>query len=180
MIATIRAFARSSSTLAAVVALVAAPSYGDAPATKPSPREAIAQAIAASMNEHEVPGVSIAVVNDYQLDWAEGFGVLKAGETSPVTPTTLFQAASISKPVAALAALRTVELGKLTLDEDVNHRLTSWHIPDSPLLSARSVTLQHLLSHSAGLDRARLCRLCQRPERAHAAASAGRFAAGQF
>jgi CubicO group peptidase (beta-lactamase class C family) len=150
MIATIRVL-RGLMTLAALVALLAAPSYGDAPTTKSPPREQIARAIAASMKEHEVPGVSIAVVNDYQLDWAEGFGVLKAGETSPVTPTTLFQAASISKPVAALAALRTVELGKLTLDEDVNRRLTSWHIPDSPLLSARPVTLQHLLSHTAGL-----------------------------
>jgi CubicO group peptidase (beta-lactamase class C family) len=98
-----------------------------------------------------VPGVSIAVVNDYRLDWAEGFGVLKAGESQPVTPTTLFQAASISKPVAALAALRTVELGKLLLDEDVNPRLTSWHIPDSQLASGRPVTLRRLLSHTAGL-----------------------------
>jgi CubicO group peptidase (beta-lactamase class C family) len=149
MIASIRVF-RGLVTLAAVGALLAAPSYGDPPATKPSPRESIAEAIAASMKQHEVPGVSIAVVNNYQIDWADGFGVLKAGESNPITPTTLFQAASISKPVAALAALRTVELGKLTLEEDVNRRLTSWHIPANPLLTT-PITLRHLLSHTAGL-----------------------------
>lgn len=150
MTATIRVL-RDLTTLAAVVALLAAPSYGDAPATKASPQEKIAEVIAASMKQHEVPGVSIAVVNSYEIDWAHGYGVLKAGETNPVTPTTLFQAASISKPVAALAALRTVELGKLTLEEDVNRRLTSWHFPDSPLLT-KPITLRNLLSHTAGLS----------------------------
>ncbi len=131
--------------------LSATPAYAVTPATAEARREQVAQAIAASMKTHEVPGVSIAVVEDYRLDWAGGYGVLKAGESTPVTPPTLFQAASISKPVAALAALRTVELGKLTLDEDVDQRLTSWHIPASPLSAGRPVTLRRLLSHTAGL-----------------------------
>jgi CubicO group peptidase (beta-lactamase class C family) len=151
MTAIIQTF-RALATVIAVTMLSAASVLADAPATKAPPREQIAEAIAASMKQHEVLGVSIAVVNNYEIEWADGFGVLKAGETNPVTPTTLFQAASISKPVAAIAALRTVELGKLTLDEDVNRRLTSWHIPDSPLLALGPITLRRLLSHTAGLS----------------------------
>jgi CubicO group peptidase (beta-lactamase class C family) len=117
------------------------------------PRRAqVADAITAAIERHQVPGVSIAVVNDYRIDWADGFGVVAAGGSKPVTSTTMFQAASISKPVAALAALRTVELGKLQLDEDVNPRLTSWHIPPSPLTAGRPITLRRLLSHTAGLN----------------------------
>ncbi|MGD9721942.1 MAG: serine hydrolase domain-containing protein [Pirellulales bacterium] len=120
------------------------------PADTDARRAAVAEAITAAMQKHAVPGVSIAVVNDYKIDWAQGFGVLKAGEDQPVSPTTLFQAASVSKPVAALVALRTVQLGKLTLDEDVDRRLLSWHFPPSQLL-IKPITLRHLLSHSAGL-----------------------------
>lgn len=121
-------------------------------AVETSPQAQIAAAAADAMKRHEVPGVSIAVVDDFQVAWAEGFGVATVGSSNPVTPTTLFQAASISKPVSALAALRSVELGKLSLDEDVKGRLISWHVPDSPLLVGRPVTLRRLLSHSAGLS----------------------------
>src|SRR5262249_11858770 len=64
---------------------------------------------------------------------------------------TLFQAASISKPLAALAALRLVEDGTLALDEDVNAQLTSWKVPANEFTAVQQVTLRHLLSHSAGL-----------------------------
>jgi CubicO group peptidase (beta-lactamase class C family) len=120
-------------------------------ATSETRRALVVDAITAAMKQHEVPGVGIAVVNDYRLDWADGFGVARAGDDKRVTAETRFQAASISKPVAALAVMRTVELQKLTLDEDVNQRLTSWHIPSSPLMKGRPVTLRKLLSHSAGL-----------------------------
>jgi CubicO group peptidase (beta-lactamase class C family) len=69
----------------------------------------------------------------------------------PVTTETLFQAGSISKPVAALAALRLVQEGKLSLDEDVNAKLVSWKLPDSEFTREKKVTLRGLLTHSAGL-----------------------------
>jgi CubicO group peptidase (beta-lactamase class C family) len=68
-----------------------------------------------------------------------------------VTPRTLFQAASISKPVAALAALRLVEQGLLSLDEDVNARFVSWKVPENEFTKTEKVTLRRLLSHTAGL-----------------------------
>jgi CubicO group peptidase (beta-lactamase class C family) len=107
--------------------------------------------LAARMAELKVPGVSIAVINDGAIEWAKGYGVAEAGTETPVTPRTLFQAASISKPVAALAALRLVEKGTLTLDEDVNARLKSWKVPENEFTRTEKVTLRRLLSHTAGL-----------------------------
>src|SRR5438105_4130872 len=70
--------------------------------------------LAERMAALHVPGVSIAVIHDGRLEWARGFGVTKVGG-SPVTPDTLFQAASISKPVTALAVMRLVDAGKVNL-----------------------------------------------------------------
>src|SRR4051812_6472576 len=103
------------------------------------------------MRLYNVPGLSIAVIDDFKIAWARGYGVKEAGSNAPVTGRTLFQAASISKPVAAVGALTLVESGKLSLDEAVNHRLKSWQIPENELTAERAVTLRHLLSHSSGL-----------------------------
>jgi len=102
------------------------------------------------MAYYHTPGVSIAVINNGELEWACGFGVREQGKPEPVTPETLFQAASISKPIFALGILRLVEQGRLDLDEDVNKRLTSWKIPPVGTWQPR-ITLRQILSHSAGL-----------------------------
>ena len=102
------------------------------------------------MRFYRVPGVSVAVINDGRIEWARGWGETEAGSGIAVDTTTLFQAASISKPVAAVAALRLVEQGHLSLDEDVNTRLRSWRVPESPFTATEKVTLRRLLSHSAG------------------------------
>ena len=98
---------------------------------------------------HRTPGVSVAVINDFEVEWTRGFGLRKAGASGAVTPTTLFQAGSISKPTFALAVMRLVEDGRLDLDEDVNQYLTSWRVPAVGSWQPR-VTLRHLLSHTAG------------------------------
>src|SRR5215212_5602959 len=102
------------------------------------------------MAYYHTPGVSIAVINNGELEWACGFGVREQGKPEAVTPETLFQAASISKPIFALGVLRLVEQGRLDLDEDVNQRLTSWKIPPVGTWQPR-ITLRQILSHSAGL-----------------------------
>jgi CubicO group peptidase (beta-lactamase class C family) len=107
--------------------------------------------IAARMTFYRVPGVSIAVIDHGAIEWARGYGVARAGEPDPVTSDTMFQAASISKPVAAAAALTLVEAGQLTLDTDVNEKLKSWRIPASPAAAGLPVTLREILSHTAGL-----------------------------
>ena len=102
------------------------------------------------MQALHIPGVSIAVIHDGRIDWARGFGVTKIGGP-PVTPETLFQAASISKPVSALAALHLVQSGKLDLNTDVNAYLRSWKLPANEFTDKTKVTLRQLLSHSAGM-----------------------------
>ncbi|WP_213804073.1 serine hydrolase domain-containing protein [Granulicella sp. dw_53] len=102
------------------------------------------------MAELKIPAVSVAVVHNGTLVWAEGFGV-RGSDGKPVTKETLFQAGSISKPVAAMAALHQVQTGKLSLDADINQALTSWHIPPSTLAPGATVTLRELLTHTAGM-----------------------------
>ncbi len=103
------------------------------------------------MQIYKVPGISVAVVDNFKIAWAKGYGVIEAGSSTPVTTHTLFQAASISKPVAATGTLSLVEQGKLSLDENVNQRLKSWQVPDNEFTQKEKVTLRRILSHSAGL-----------------------------
>jgi CubicO group peptidase (beta-lactamase class C family) len=103
------------------------------------------------MNHYHTPGVSVAVVDSGRIVWARGFGVKEAGGSDSITPTTVFEAGSISKPVAATATLRLVEQGKLSLDEPVNTYLKSWKLPDNKFTAKEKVTLRRIMSHSAGL-----------------------------
>lgn len=107
--------------------------------------------LAARMAELNVPGVSIAFIEDGKVKWTRAYGVAEAGGARAVTPDTLFQAASMSKAVAAAGALRLVDQGKLDLDGDVNRRLKSWKVPESPYTAEKTVTLRGLFSHTAGL-----------------------------
>ncbi|MBD0256647.1 MAG: beta-lactamase family protein [Cytophagales bacterium] len=102
------------------------------------------------MAQYKVPGVSIAVINEGRLEWARGFGNRDASLAAPVDVHTLFQAASLSKPVTALTVMRLKEQGRLQLDEDVNGYLQSWQVPAAGDWQPR-LTLRQLLTHSAGL-----------------------------
>lgn len=106
------------------------------------------------IENYHVPGVSIAVINNFDIEWAKSYGVADAGENSPVTPETLFQAASISKPATAVAALYFVEQGSLDLEKDVNDQLISWQVPENDFTVQEKVNLRRLLSHTAGLNKA--------------------------
>src|SRR6185436_9094274 len=106
--------------------------------------------LATRMADVNVPGVSIAFIEDGRVKWARSYGVATAGG-QPVTPQTLFQAASMSKAVAAAAALRLVDRGRLALDDDINAHLTAWKVPESAYTAQEKVTLRRLLSHTAGM-----------------------------
>ncbi len=107
--------------------------------------------IAERMEHYGVPGMSIAVIHDYKVAWTKTYGVVNKETKEPVTENTLFQAASISKPVSAYAALSLVEAGKLDLDKNVNQFLTSWYVPDNDFTKEEKVNLKHIVSHKAGL-----------------------------
>ena len=100
---------------------------------------------------HDVPAVSIAVINNGRVEWARAYGVLDKSQHTPATTTSLFQAGSISKSVSAMAALRLVEQGKLSLDADANTQLHGWQIPANQFTRQSPVTLRRLLNHSAGM-----------------------------
>ncbi len=102
------------------------------------------------MEFYKVPGVSIAVIHNFAVDWARGYGALEAGGSDLVDAETLFQAASISKPLTAMGILSLSRAGILALDDEVNWKLDSWRIPDNNFTAVRSVTVRHLLSHMAG------------------------------
>jgi CubicO group peptidase (beta-lactamase class C family) len=107
--------------------------------------------ITARMEALHVAGASVAVIDGGKLVWARGYGVTSARNGRPVNAETLFQAASISKHVAALIALHLVDEGKLSLDEDVNRKLRSWKVPENEFTRTGKVTLRRLLNHSAGM-----------------------------
>src|SRR5580698_774311 len=118
-----------------------------------APGEApLAVTLSQMMAIFKVPGYSIAVIDHDRLAWARGFGVTAPGGRTPVTTRTLFQAASISKPVTAAGILRLVQEGKLSLDEDVNSKLKSWKVPENRLTAAQKVTLRRILCHNAGIN----------------------------
>lgn len=113
--------------------------FDNAPAIKLTLRE--------RMQHYKVPGISIAVIRNYQVEWARGYGFADVEEKRPVTTKTLFQAASISKSLNAVGVLKLVEQNKLSLDADINTYLKSWH----PSADSGKITIANLLSHTAGL-----------------------------
>ncbi len=107
--------------------------------------------IEALMERFGVPGVSIAVIHDFDIHWAKGYGVADTETGAPVDTETLFQAASISKPVAAMAVLRATQDGIFGLDDDINGILRSWKLEGGEFTRERPVTPRMLTSHTSGL-----------------------------
>jgi len=102
------------------------------------------------LKKFSVPGVSIAVIQDFKVALAVGYGVADAETGAKVTPNTMFQAASISKPVAAMASLRAVQDGRFGLDQNINTILKSWQLPEGEFTKGGPVTPRSLMSHVSG------------------------------
>ena len=121
-----------------------------------APREAgsssdSGKSLAELMETHGVPALSVAVVEDYRLHWARAWGVTDESSDAPADTATLFQAASISKPVSAMAVLRAVQDGLFELDDDINSILRSWKLEEeAEFLTETPVTPRMLLSMTAG------------------------------
>ncbi|GGA87853.1 hypothetical protein GCM10011369_32410 [Neiella marina] len=103
------------------------------------------------MAEQHVQGMSVAVIKNYRIEWAEGFGLANAKSSAKVSRHTKFQAASISKPIAALAALKLADQGLVDLDTDINNYLSAWQLNYESFSTDQKVTLRHILSHTSGL-----------------------------
>jgi CubicO group peptidase (beta-lactamase class C family) len=129
--AIVPASAQQSPPDPALAARIARIETGVLPAVIIKGQPAKPMTIADRMAFHKVPGVSVAFFDHGQILWTRAYGLADVAAKKPVTPDTLFQAASISKPVVALAALRLVQDGKLSLDEDVNIKLRAWKVPEN-------------------------------------------------
>ena len=100
--------------------------------------------LAEAMAALNIPSVSVALIAEDRIAYARAFG-------QGATPETLFQAASLSKFVAAIGAMRLVDQKRLALDDDVNKGLTSWRVPVNDLDKDHAITLRGLLSMTAGI-----------------------------
>ncbi len=137
--------AHAQDSIAAAIARIEAPQSPAASAPDSLTLDAL-------MKRFNVPGVSVAVIKDFRIHWAKSYGVADVETGRLVVLSTPFQAASISKPVTAMAALRLAQEKRLPLDADINTVLTSWHIPVSDLNRTRPVTARSLFSHTSGAD----------------------------
>jgi CubicO group peptidase (beta-lactamase class C family) len=100
---------------------------------------------------YHINGLSIAVVHNYKIEWARGYGWADSAEQWPVTTQTLFQAASISKSLNSVGVLRLAQEGKLDLYADINNYLAGWKFPYDSLSKGKKITVANLLSHTGGL-----------------------------
>src|SRR3954468_14456223 len=131
-----------------VILVVLAASHPAHPQTARGPLDR--STVQSLLTQFKVPGVSIAVIKNFTLDWAQGYGVADVATGATVTANTLFQAASISKTVAAMTSLKAIQDGRFTLDQDVNTILKSWQLPGGDFTKDRPVTPRTLMSHTSG------------------------------
>ena len=108
--------------------------------------------LAERMAEHNVPGVAIAILEDGEIVYVQGFGTRRAGQSLPVDGDTVFSAGSVSKVATASLALAMAENGQLDLDLPVSRYLESWSLPDQAAYDENTVTLRTILSHTAGFN----------------------------
>ncbi|HAF29945.1 MAG TPA: penicillin-binding protein [Bacteroidales bacterium] len=111
-----------------------------------------AKSIPQMMKENNIPAVSIVFIDHGKISWQITFGYANLQDSIKVSPNTVFNGASLSKPVSAMAALKLVDKEILALNEDVNHKLQGWKIPESHFTKKEKVSLKRLISHTAGID----------------------------
>lgn len=108
--------------------------------------------IDAQMRKYGLTGVSIAVIDNFEVEWARAYGVTDRLHKTPLTTETVFQAASISKTVNAMAILKLAQSRGISLDAEVNSLLETWQLPYNLDLTDQKITVRQLLSHTGGLS----------------------------
>lgn len=159
-------FTRPTASAALAVALLvpAAPLLGRQEAARPAPLRTdeplarttarLEQLLPKLMKDGNVPGLSIALLRDGEVVWSHGFGVKNSETKDPVDDATVFEAASLCKPVLAYAVLKLVEAGKFDLDKPLNQYLPG--AVDVDDARANQVTARHVLTHTTGLPNGRV------------------------
>ena len=119
----------------------------------PTPKWETTGNLSEQMQELNVPGVNIAVINNFEIEWTKCFGVKDIRTQEQVSINTLFEAGSATKTLTAVAVLNAVEKDLLDLDGSVNDILKTWKIPENEFTEEDKVTLRQLITHSAGINR---------------------------
>jgi CubicO group peptidase (beta-lactamase class C family) len=104
------------------------------------------------MHYYGIRGLSIAVIHDYKIEWAKGYGWADDSSKTPVTAQTLFQAASISKSLNGVGVLKLAQEGRVDLYADINQYLASWKFPYDAVSKNKKISTVQLLCHEAGLN----------------------------
>jgi CubicO group peptidase (beta-lactamase class C family) len=102
------------------------------------------------MQRYDIPGVSVALIQDGKILWTKAYGYANLESKTPMTTGTPCRVESISKSVTAWGVLRLVQSGEIHLDTPVFHYLKSWKFPESSY-SDEKITVRHLLSQQSGL-----------------------------
>jgi CubicO group peptidase (beta-lactamase class C family) len=107
--------------------------------------------LAERMEHYKIPGLSIAVVNNNEIEWTKAYGIMNVNTGAPVTIETIFEAGSVSKLITTVMTLQFVQKGLIELDKNVNNYLKSWQVPENEFTLKEKVTLRRLLTHQAGM-----------------------------
>jgi CubicO group peptidase (beta-lactamase class C family) len=118
----------------------------------PTGSEPAGMSLSDRMEHYLAPGVSIAVINNGEIEWAKGYGVTESGETQPVTSDTVFQACSISKPVSVTGIMLLAQSGTIDISRNVNDYLRSWRLADNTFTTTEKATIRRLMSHTGGTN----------------------------
>ena len=122
------------------------------PALAEAPFSHVQQRIEHLRRKHNIPGASIAVIDDGEIAWARGFGFADLSSGRPVTADTLFQAQSITKTLTSLATVKLLANREIALDEPVNRYLKGLTIPENAYTKKVPVSFRMLLNHTGGLS----------------------------
>jgi CubicO group peptidase (beta-lactamase class C family) len=104
------------------------------------------------MEDYQVPAVSIAVIDDYKVIWAKAYGVTKTGITDSISISTMFQAASLSKPITSIVTMHLSKKGVIDIDKAINSQMSNWKIPENNFTIENSITPRMILLHTSGLN----------------------------
>lgn len=115
-------------------------------ATRVDPRSSLRE----RLDHYRIPGMSIAVIDNYEILWSRAIGILNVKDGTTASTNSIYQVGSVSKAVTAAIVLHYVSEGVLDLDVDINRYLTSWQVPENEFTHDQKVTLRTLLSHQSG------------------------------
>jgi CubicO group peptidase (beta-lactamase class C family) len=108
--------------------------------------------ISDKMSEYGIPALSLAVIEEGQIEWTETYQNAALAGNQRLDCTSIFQAASLSKPVTFMAALRMHAAGEIDLDKSIEDYLKSFQLPNGKQSIDNPVTFRNIFTHTSGIN----------------------------